>query len=1686
MTQTLSPERQTGENAPDTKDSTWIGIFGAWLKKQTFERIRAQVQKAKEKLLRVNKNFEAANLGEVVTKLDDSKKELQNLEKEMQRVEAQSEVKVVQKKIEEVNKVIKRLEREIKEAREVAGSDRKKEQKDEQERKLCSLMLRELYRDDHALLSDNKTDILPSGLKGLKAELIAQVSKQQDPSKAFTRKENEELFAGLEKYQRELAAFRKKQGYGERTQVTAETGQAPSKAEQEKQSTKLDARLKKEKERYRRSADIEALSTKLETGYLSPNEQKRYVRLLESHIDDLVRTKDDPNKTYEDGVFVDLAKDIDLEQVRAQMAEFKKTQSTGDEETSQLEKDLQDQTNIKERQKIIRKHQAKLLLASKSFGNPEIAKAAIARIGSEYLEQAAIDKIYSEFETNQKQNQAIQKALEVEQKTGFKAQIQERIKKEIPDPENLLKGAEELSKARMRELEREKRLEKEGPIEQRIEMARAFARDRIMEEYDDVGRIENLYGTHASHAFNYVRAPAEFAKDMMQEIEERFNIGPDGRINPESFEWDTDAQKKNELDNATLEKHNRLAKEAFEKIQKEIQAVAQRDTQSRELMSKLEESDKREQFEAKVKQDIRLAKLKSELTKLGKSPQDIESIMQKPAVQGALAEVPPDWDTIKQNCALTDTQNLDSLNTVEEKLDFLFGKNENQTNKVHNYTTLSTPNGLAIVFNNETVSDTNGKTRDEIFKELITGAQDGLKGPETLAVTLKNNDSLKEFAKTNGQENWDGALMLISSDSSPLQLAHEVQHAILKEMKNTQDRERLGQSRILEDAVEELAIKLSTGEISRDIVYQKISELNPQDKQRRLSLASISYITPEMIGEGAGQISKENAQKLQQILEYAKLIAAKEIEIAEENAGDLTKLQEDAYSSVIADILMSSRNESGNIDLDQALEEIKHTFRDLEDKGINVPAPLNISSNDYKLLCFGDKDGNPDIEDYLKNRLLDTGFTYDIGLIDLDYRGTPNKIHDYIHQNPKGGGFVGFEKEVNPMLAIYSTTLGKVPILGPLTQSLLENKLGEDEGPTEYHVDGGIFGENSPLSLSYKWQRRAIGGVLKKFGIVNEKGGKFGVKFVKLFNYLPPFGRGWEPIVKGALPLIPGANWLKEKYEEAFPGRTETKDYVEMNQKLPQERWTDQIQQIGGVLGPNGLGYGNQEVQRIMGEIPGIKYMFEGGRLVFDVSLLDMDELASDGKHRGRIKTEMVKALEEESDLAMDKDCSEEVGSLASLMADAYDKDDFAITMRDVIKKANISHDLGINPEIADSLAKYHERGGVRNLEYLTANNKDDKFVQEGDLMVSQHVWYNKEDPNIRGIIINGQKFSLKAANELIYRYNSYHVKQALKNGLPEITPEMQQTEAEIDFSKTVEFKPGEVVFKMDPATGHLVEVPGTRTNKATCCRVILEDDKGVRKQTNEFRYYNPDGTENQNLVHGKTIDGKPILYATDPKKRNKYYSPGMMATGVPGIPPDASGNRIKQVLWLTKANQGDLWGRYGKAVGFYTKFMQTFKEISRYERRAYFVKTFFADTKEWIQKLGNVAMVGSLLGAAFTGAPVFAGIFLATMAFRIPAVWWMQREEKIYGARRIAALGFLSELRGKAGIYEGLIKDPSSLTRFQESALHTLYEENNARMEDTAKEGVPKGSAPSNDMAFKMFGGIFGGEGFVAKTLAG
>ena len=1254
----------------------------------------------------------------------------------------------------------------------------------------------------------------------------------------------------------------------------------------------------------------------------------------------------------------------------------------------------------------------------------QILKAGYQRIQAEIVPKTSITEPTTP--TGEPKTEQVANIHQLLEKTDYEAQVDKRIElaNQIDNLPELVRGFEEFSEAHMREYEQIRKLERDGTAEQREAMAKAFLKSRLMEEFADTEKVRLLYGT------SYRR--------MWEKISNRSQRG-------------------------YADLRTRLVTELEE-------------------MFGLEDGDTQSEDNKKLK-----TKLTTYLDKCIKTQQASEQLTQQfetsepdkaKIMTGLKADIA---NAIIEADGLTEPDQ--AINDAIENL--LKSDNEKQPA----FEIVPTPNGIAIVLSPDKINE---------LKTLLFG-KNQYNAQESIGVTLRENPNFNELASAIAP-NWNGSIMLIASESDEYTMMHETQHAIAramtKDMNEDTDQPEQPDARFNE-AVEEIATRFSSGEIWRELAF-------PQDKRTtniNLSLTGLAYIRPET------DINPEDKIALYNFIEVAKTVVRQDIENTK--SGKLNPQDQNLYGEIISEIMLGNIDSQGKFDIAAATTELKTRFAEILE-GKVITEKQNLEENDIS--------GGIELENSEKSAFdwIDNnkGFIFDmVGIKDI--RGRPNIAND-LYMDKK----IGIEK-AGKEVSSFGSILQDIPIIGTPLGEAYAKRNNTNIGSTEYEVND--FWLPFLFKRNYKTRNRAFGGVWRKFsripfiGDSNEKMTKFGASPKKMLNDLPPFGRGWEMILQEFLASKYGQGidkWIKKE----FPGRD--MDPIETTKMNATEIWSTMTSQEFLVkdLGEGGLGLKHDQIKRVLAHHPMMSIEYTGAQANFEYSRANLDSIDEiTGIHKGALTLDLVAKLE---DSAIDSPGSQfkpkdgtkykykdEGGSeiegkgvkwqaieLAEAMARAYDKDKYSYTINDLINAAHLCHDLGISG--ADPKL-------VRNDYYATQPGYDkEKFVQQGDKMVSEFMWYSLENPDIRGVNIQGELFSLDAAHELLRRYHYYFIKEALSSDIPEMTVEMQALNAH-----EILYTPNDDKNKIKDAAGNIITL----------------DSKDVKRWSQEFAHYGeafltapqqgqpapPTANSLKDMIslkygiplseeigiamdeHGngyniykaKTVN----VGGTNKPLRNPFYNPNIglnsvYANNITGL----SGSEKLSKKFLTK-NMAELDG-YVEAVEdglkFSNEYTRRLAEISQYERMAYYRKTFWGDFKLWVQRIGNLAMLGSLIGAGLTGSPFFAALILGTMAIRIPAVIWMSKIESTYGNRRVNALQLLGDMSGKMGMYKEIMGKPVS--RLDKFMLNTAQSDNESKMEDLAKAGTPEGTYPSGDLAFKFANIVFGEKGLVAKAAGG
>jgi hypothetical protein len=676
----------------------------------------------------------------------------------------------------------------------------------------------------------------------------------------------------------------------------------------------------------------------------------------------------------------------------------------------------------------------------------------------------------------------------------------------------------------------------------------------------------------------------------------------------------------------------------------------------------------------------------------------------------------------------------------------------------------------------------------------------------------------------------------------------------------------------------------------------------------------------------------------------------------------------------------------------------------------------------------------------------------------------------------------------------------------PLGLSELYQKFTKkDPGPIEYEVAEGWDSFKNPLN--YKFRSAAWGGILGKIPIINKliypPKTQFGSSFEKIMADIPPFGRGWEQIVK-ELNLFPK---LRESIKKNYPPWEKP---LETSTPNSTEMWGHSYKTAIENLGKEGVFLSQDQIKRIMGDHPITVFEYENGQLKFDMSRQNLDSLGADGLHRGRITNEFLNGITDKenefnqiSNDGLKEDLVDESIALAQTLNSLYDKNNFPYTINDLLKATHICHDLGLNIRTGDIRhPQYEEKFQINGQQFNSV--QDPNF---GSIMKSQFTWYDPSNPNKRGVVINGETFSLDAAHELLRKYNIYFTYKSLKDGVPTITPLMQENIFEADSTARVN----------SPHTRNMVEnilrrrgVPEEQYGRflgsngsitAEQIQLLREElallrQAGNTPETDDYRKNLEAALLPFTTLEGRIRDNYAWVWDENQQKhfihdvkqdsqghriRNKFFSGGMQAMGIPGV----MGNPKLAREWLMKTT-ADIAGTESalkKQYSLVDDYYNLLGVAHRYMQKSKLSKTFWGDTKLWTQRFGKLGMGLCVVGAFFSGMPIFAGSFFLIAGLQAASVYSMQHQEKLMAGRNKAAQTTVANLFSQKGTFDALMAGPISRPDF--ARIENMYGGLEGAVEDMANAPIPQGSFPKDDAAIKMWDQIFGEKGLVNQGIA-
>ncbi len=1463
---------------------------------------------------------------------------LENLERQMRTIEAatttgviEAKVKALRKRIDKLAERIAELQRKIDAATEQEKSALETDkgnaetEKTKSEEKLKALYLRELHRPLPKKVDVPQTqENALSELKTVQERLLKDRNNQDQK---------------LENYYNKAIELRK----AVRENKTFNGTQTPE---------AMNKRLKEEKRRYRRHASLKALSEKLtkqDAEPLSPKAQERFLRLYISHLEDIKTCKEKPQDDRNDSeqAIATLAQNLEPSDI------VQKIQSVNDllnTHQSELNTALSAVTDIPTRQSAIKEHSEKLKTLAGVLLDPTTP------VTGEYASQATIFSEYNKF--------------------NYQAQVQERIKSlrekqstESDDPYmEIVRGFEGLSQSFLREYESERRLEREGPPEQRLAMAAEYAKVRLLDEFGDFERVREVYGEDTGQKFRTPTSIEAFKTELTEEVQERFNL--------------LDMEKNDQ--NAPNNYEERLTQ-----IKQRIESACQTEMTATEALRKTEtdQSNKQNLVQA-MKIDIAIARLKQQL---GENNTDLRSIITN--LSDSNADLNLIWTKITQ------------LKNVPQNL------NNEISTALNGAKFIQTPNGIAIV-----TPDANR------LKTALMGTDTN--SVESLAVALKSNlatkgviEKLANEQNLNTTPNFEnGRLILVSSEGDVDQLMHEVEHAVSSAI----DAENADKP-IERQALDELTSRLSSGEISR-LMLEPDSN-NPD----RLSLSALTYLTPDRIGVEKGKMSKDDAEKIYRIAELSKKIVEASVQQHFTNGqtgehADVWPYYYDTISQTIAQTIGSGLyTANGTIDFDKIINELQNGYSDLLGKNNQVTIPDDFNSA-ATTSVWGSQSLQTQLAQFFNHPGWDARAIMPSNPVMADdYSSAHSEMFKRLSERHK----TPYEKEVG----IFPLVAAEVPVVGGVLEGIAKKITGQGGRPWEYEGKG----------TNYNYLR-GWGGVRRRFGLGSEQSTKFGSSG-HMFWWVPFFGKSMKFFLEDI--KIKGVS-IDKRIKQAFPGR-EDSIFAERGFN-PQKRWEFQMQNAFQTL--VSMGYDQERAVRMM-DMAGAGVKFENGRFDAKFSLLDFyeEELKPDGTvgPKGAIDRETADAIITGKFSHPRKPESKE--KYNERMADLTEAmmSEENMNIGEVIKRAEKIFRTGIDPEIGKIL---------REPDYY--KDDQDHFERRGDLMVGTHVWYNIRKTNERGIVVNGEMFTIAEADELVERYIAHNIDKNFTKGIPELDLVDLQREHEID---------------TDPAKAKAIVFDPTQPN-ATTNNVVFQNNRYV--SLDEEYYADPkDGMLHPyKLLHGERI-------------RNEFFTPMGYARPIKGLEGDPNGTNSKQFFRLFNATYKDVRDDFAPMANKnYEEYMHRLTVARRAERSSYKLKTFFESFSFWTQRVGKLLILGGIIGAALTGAPFYAGLIASTLLVGLPSDALFSYRAKLHGGRRIEALKVIDQLTGQGELWTSFVLDPTKLNWPTILRLEAMKSTNEAMIEDLMNTKIPPGSAP-NSLMTKLFGSVFGQKGLIAGALA-
>ncbi|MBP9759321.1 hypothetical protein KBD45_06520, partial [Candidatus Dojkabacteria bacterium] len=396
---------------------------------------------------------------------------LSEIAKDIEKITSASELNVAEREIKKIEALIARLEKggntpNILER--IKGLRRNK----------VVYMISELYRADTKLVDD-------TNIRGKQIFLLSKIDGllQGPPSITIDQLLQDRQIAN--ELENNISDFLKEYYNARKEKVNPKELSPDTIAKIPEQKRQL----QKEKERYRRSAQLHALFEKIQNVKIGDEKQtysaldlQRFIKQLEAHYNDIITSKEEHLK--------EINTKIDLQKIHDLISQLKSI-------VDELKSYLTPISDTSQRKKILETGYQKIQSALKSRTEEPQPVQVGERKNIETVNEFLIE-------------------------TDYEAQIDSRIETslKVDGTREFIRGFEEFSEAHMREYEQMRKIEREGTLQQKETMAKAFIKSRLMDEFADTEKVKLLYGTSYRRMWEKNSSP-DITSSQYDEIKEK-------------------------------------------------------------------------------------------------------------------------------------------------------------------------------------------------------------------------------------------------------------------------------------------------------------------------------------------------------------------------------------------------------------------------------------------------------------------------------------------------------------------------------------------------------------------------------------------------------------------------------------------------------------------------------------------------------------------------------------------------------------------------------------------------------------------------------------------------------------------------------------------------------------------------------------------------------------------------------------------------------------------------------------------------------------------------------------------------------------------------------------------------------------------------------------------------------------